>query len=1423
MNKFFRLVSMFAIAGATFAYTGCTDYSEDIDKANERIDNLENVELKSVKDQIDGLNKTVDGLKDAQTKAESAITELQTALGKLQEKHAEDIAKLENDYKTADGALKSEIEGKINTLTTEFTNKVTALESQIGVLQTKVDGIDTTVKSIQETIKGLATKEYVDAAFATKDALKEANEAIAALDETLKTVQAKVSTLDTDLAAVKVDITGINTKLSAAQTAIEAAQTDATTALTEIAAIKEALKTYALKAEVEAKIEELVAADLVATGRLDNIDKKIDSIKTQISDLFAKDVEFADQITQLFNEKFNKADFAEAFRTAYEARFTTDFAAEFAKAWAEYFQPAFNTAFETAWDAKFQGEFDSALENVLGIYAEKDALAKKIEALDGVDEDLQNQIDALDEKLDKAVEDLNDKITKLETKVEQYNTALNNRIDAVLGIIAGRLTGIVFVPEHYYDGVPAILFETIAYDPLKDDDENEVAKDKIDDDQNSVEINKYAKFSSAVAKAQYRLNPRTVGVDCADFSFVGDKANYVFTRATAPAAPVSIVGAPEYDAATGYVTFSVKKDEKINTDKNVNKNLDIVALKAVLKKGLTEAEAKAEQKPEVYSEYAHVNEIAYCAADLAISDKANLAKYAEDKKAAHEYAKTFKAAAAQDYVYPMPYDKVFDLKKLVATCITTDIETPGLENVQDHANLDLEKYGFTYRFSVAQTPYVVPSDETKTNQQTVIECTSAENGTFEVVAAKGEKHNREAIGRTPIVRVDLMHGENIVARAFIKLVISVDKTYEISTITDETLNVTLLCEDDAKAVVSREIPEETLRDAIYRTLNLNHVEFWNMYEFKEAYVKKNAKASTITAPELKAGDEIDGKATKKVVWNFTHKEVGTVGDKAVIEGYLTVKNTLDAFNQYPSEITFKFTVIFKLPAITVVHSEKEIFWKDGVLQANVNTPASKTDDSKNCWFNTPIEEQPWYELSVKGLPCNETPAFRIATLVENGKEIKYTGATQGVKLDELNGEVSISLDKSNETVKAALNSEKGLQAVVEWFATGKSGDVYVLHTFTVNFIRPVTLNLPQTLSVIDALDNGAEVNVGIQGLLTDWRDSVIVAPAGMITKTAEDYYWKKTCSGHAPIVIPGYTKIVEDAYYKPVYGDAEAEILTGEKYYEATIQLYKNDAVVEWYTKLFYEWRGDYYPYDLVDTRTEERGFGYNLWNETTGKSEWQRFPANSELVKGAVVVGTGRSKNEAILNAKARIEDANYIDDNTDPRFAKYGDLDGRSYEVASVVEKEAKVTIKFKTIVDIVYVPAKTEEVPAQVIPVECNPMPGPSSDAIEEGYTVGCWTWTKYKYNYYDYDLGQYWQFYGPISDIVFDTAKVSTNLADKKLPSGASLVQDGYKLKYKNVLSPVLKSYEIYVPVSINYGWGVLADTLTITVIPQNSVK
>ena len=1396
MNKFFRLVSMFAIAGVTFAYTSCTDYSEDIDKANTRIDEVGGAvgkldgRLSTVEGQVKNLETTVSSLQAAQTKADAAITDLQTALGMLQEKHAADIAKLERDYAAADAALKSEIEGKISTLTTEFTNKVTALTTQIGVLQTKVDGIDETVKSIQETIKTLATKKDVDAVvatLATKDALAEANKAIGDLNTALETVQSKVATLDEDLKTVKVDIAGINTKLGEAQTAIAKAQEDATKALGEIAEIKEALKSYALKAEVEAKIEQLVAADLAATDRMNGIDEKIAGIGTQIAGLIEKDTELGEKIAQLFEEKFNKADFADAFKTAYEARFSTDFAEKFAEAWAEYFQPAFDTAFETAWNAKFQGEFDSALEKVLGIYAEKGALEAKLDALDGKDEDLQDQIN------------------NLNAKVEQYNTALNARIDAVLGIIADRLSSIALVPQYYYDGVPAILFETIAYNPLADDKENEkaVAPSHIGD-QNSRLVNQFKNYTSAESVAKFRLNPRTVGVDCADFSLVGDKADHVFTRAAAPAAPVSIVGTPSCDPTTGYATFRVKKEEKINTDKNEDKNLDIVALKAVLKKGLTDAEKEADAKPEVYSEFVHVNEIAYTADQLAISDKAKLA----GKTTGHEYAKTFTEATKNAYVYKMPYDAPFDLKALVATCINSEIYTSGLQAKLDHEALDLEKYDLHYEFSVAQSKYLVTSAGTKTDQQTVIKCVDRLGGIFKVMDANGVEYNQEAIGRTPIVRVDLKHGENIVTRAFIKLVISVKKASDNISIMDNQKEFVVKC-PDTKETMKYDV--EKLRKDLYRVLNIPHVDFWNLYDVEKAYVKKNGKdLAAFPVPTLVDGIADDGRATKEVYWEFTHGQVGKIGQGAKVEGYLVLKNKLDLYSKYPTTVTFKFTADFRLPMvgkeIKVTADIKDIFWEtsgdNSVLQANVNVPASETDVAANCYFMTPIAEQPWEELSVTGLPCSETPAFRIAKVYKDGKESKAPVAGISLTTPATTGELSITLDKSNDDIKKALNSEHGLQAVIEWYAVGKSGgDEYVLHTFMVDFKRPVNLNFPDDIHVKDAKTGGDEITYGFAGLLTDWRGETILPPTP-IEIHEEGYHWVKACSpaDHA-VVIPGYQKVVKEGYYEFEFEDKEVVIPTATAYHKASITLYDN----------------------------KDRQLWFALWGDAPFVTipflgvQWR---PDGEWVKKATVVGYGRSEGEALENARV---EANKLS----PRYLQNIQTRGwKSDAPVTEVLNSGTVTVTFKTIKNVTYVDADYETVEPKIEYTPCNPKPGPSSDVYTEGQRIGCWQWQKWANVTPGMTPGRFWDFYGvftPADDVVLHLDRnpdgsykhVTTDLPDGKLPSKASLKQlPGYKLFYDNVLSPIQYTYHIYIPASIEYGWGVLNQTLVITVDPYN---
>ncbi len=1299
MNKFFRLVSMFAIAGVTFAYTSCTDYSEDINKVDNRVDNVEG-RLTTVEGQVKNLETTTTQLKDAQAKTDAAVKTLETTLKELQTEHGDDVKNINDAIKALQGDMKA--------------------------LKERADEVDALIPT-------LATKKDLEeASKKTAEEIAKVNEALGALQGNLETAQkaitaleGRVSTLEGDVAGLKTAVEKAQKAADAAQTAADKAQSDATLALGNIESLKKALGKYAEKGALESKIALL---------------EKMDST--------------------LQADKFD----------------TKDFGTFFAK----------------------------ELKDVIGAYAEKGVLEAKLAALDTKDAELQDQITKLDAKVEQYNTALNDRITKLDEKVEQYKDELDARIDAVLGIIADRLSSIALVPQYYYDGVPAILFETIAYNPLADDKENEkaVAPSHIGD-QNSRLVNQFKNYTSAESVAKFRLNPRTVGVDCADFSLVGDKADYVFTRAAAPAAPVSIVGTPSCDPTTGYATFKVKKNENINTDENEDKNLDIVALKAVLKKGLTDAEKEADAKPEVYSEFVHVNEIAYTADQLAISDKAKLA----GKTAGHEYAKTFAEATKNVYVYKMPYDTLFNLKALVATCINSEIFTSGLEAKLDHEALDLEKYDLHYEFSVAQSEYPVTSAGTTTDQQTVIKCVDRLGGIFKVMDAEGVEYNKEAIGRTPIVRVDLMHGENIVTRAFIKLVISVKKASDNISIMDKEENFVVKCPTTEETMMYN---VEDLRKRLYRVLNISHVDFWNLYKVEEAYVKDRP---TFPAPKLVDGIADDGKDTKEVSWKFTHGDVGKIGKGTqVVEGYLVLKNKLDLYSEYPTTVTFKFTANFRLPKvgeeIKVTHDIKDIFWKtsgdNSVLQANVNVPASETDVAANCYFMTPIAEQPWANLSVTGLPCSETPAFRIAKVYKDGKASNAPVAGIYLTTPATTGELSITLDKGNADIKKALNSEHGLQAVIEWYAVGKSGDEYVLHTFQVDFKRPVNLNFPDDIHVKDAQTGGDEITYGFAGLLTDWRGETILPPTP-IEIHKEGYHWVKVCSpaDHA-VVIPGFQKVVKEGHYEFEFEDKEVVIPTATAYHKASITLYDNAERQAW----FYI-HGDK---DFIRVFTP---FGPIFTPRPEGT--W---------VKRTTVVGYGRSEGEALENAKV---EANKLSLRYLENVEKRG---WKSDAPVTEVLNSGTVTVTFKTIKNVTYVPAVYETVEPTIEYSPCNPKPGPSSDVYTEGQRIGCWQWQKWATVTPGMTPGRFWDFYGvfkPADDVVLHLERnpdgsykhVTTDLPDGKLPSKATLTQKpGYKLFYDNVMSPIQYTYHIYIPASIEYGWGVLNQTLVITVDPYN---
>jgi len=1388
MKKFFRLVSVFAIAGVTFAYTSCTDYSEDIEQTNGRVTTLEG-SVATLQNQVTSLQSAVSSLQSAMTTAQTNITELQTALGNLQTKHDKDIADLETAYKNADTALKTELEGKITALQTKHQQDVNAINGEISSLKTLTTNLGNRITALEtwkeDLVKNVLptfatkteleqAKQWVEATFATKKALGEALEAIGALDGRLTIVETKLGKL------LDETVPDIYTKIQAAHTAANNAQATASEALGKVDTLIEALGVYAEKGKLEETIAELVKTDSTLNAAILKLIEQDEKFKVDIKNLQDKDAYF-DRVVDTLKAQdliFDAAIFA-------------------------------------------LQEKDKALDKV---DAKHDSLITRLDEIKLNISDFQTYFD---NALTEAVKDnglvgkvIISKVEAAKTfllgKIAELRTEVMGEIAKINGIFPERLTSIVFVPQYYVDGIDAILFETLAYNGLEAN-ENAVAKE----DQSGL-VSKYKFNVSAETTAKYRFSPKTVGLDCADFDFVGNVAE---TRVVAPEAPIQIVGTPKYDEKTGEVVFTVEKKENVKFQEG--DKIDIVALKATLKKGLTDAEKVAEEKPVVFSEYERVDEDIIYAKDLAISDSTalvtNAAKYPTVASKAwkasklHEYTKTFDAAKAGPVVYEMAYDKNFDLGELVATCV----------NKGKHTQLDLAKFGLYYKFTVATSKYEITTAQTTTNQQTNIECIDEVNGIYRTTGKLADgtptPYTKESIGRTPIVKIELMHGDQVVTRAFVKVEIVVVHEPDILVVNDAVNYVygSDGCGKEHKLVID----VERMRAQVYRVLNISHEEFWNTYEVESSVVTKNGKACNVTAPVVIDGTTSAGVATKEIVWIFNDDEVGVIGTTGTkLLATLKLKNKLANSSTYSEYVTFTFEFNYTLPDykayVDVV--PKDIFWKDGILQANVNRPNSVVDIAANCWFNTPIEKQPWdkFDIDLKNKLCIKDAYFDIINVYENGKKVEYAKSSKGVWLSNYNGEVSLELNKQDDVVKAALNSEKGFQAEVAYKATLESGDVVTLYSFMVNFIRPLTLNMPEGLSVIDAKTGGDVIDFDYTGLLVDWRGELVLPPTwSFVEQTNEWFFWKKVCSpaDHA-LVVPAYQKVVEPAKWDIQFEDVIVKVELGAPYtlYTYTHSYRYCEAMAKWFFDIE---GGDEYNY--IAEYWERNG---EITFRRPTRPGWTHYTRPTGPWTEDTVTGEGRSAEEAEQNAKAKV-------DAIGAYFRNGYDNDGCIWpgnEVPQTATKEITpgTEFTFKNMVSANYTPAVYETVEAQIIYSECNEMPtNIPFEQLNEGDRVGCWQWTKASatWNVPVWEAGQYWFFYGPIStNVVLDLDKVTTDLADKKLPAGASLVQTGNTLKYENVLSPIQYPYHIFIPAQVTYGWGVLNSTMTVLVKPVATI-
>lgn len=246
MKKFFRLVSMLAVAGLTFAYTSCTDYSEDINKVDGRVDNLQS-QFDAFKSATDESIKKIDGL----------IADLQKTVATLETKE---------DHKKDVDALNKLIDG-LKSDATALAKRVDAIEKDLPNYVKKTD--------FDETLKG-----YVK--------VGEFNTKIGEITGRLDAIEGKLNPL-----AAKYDselkISEIISRIDAVKATADDASQKVVVLRTDVDVLQKALKGYTEEGAVSAKF--------------DAIDKEV-AKKLNIADFKAK---FDEYFQGEFNKAFKEA------------------------------------------------------------------------------------------------------------------------------------------------------------------------------------------------------------------------------------------------------------------------------------------------------------------------------------------------------------------------------------------------------------------------------------------------------------------------------------------------------------------------------------------------------------------------------------------------------------------------------------------------------------------------------------------------------------------------------------------------------------------------------------------------------------------------------------------------------------------------------------------------------------------------------------------------------------------------------------------------------------------------------------------------------------------------------------------------------------------------------------------------------------
>ncbi len=473
------IIAAFAAVALTLA--GC--YDKDIDRIDEELDRIENTRIKTIAEQIDGINASLPKLEQADKDLKEMIVSLQGTAGDLKKAIEEndskisavktDLEKALTELREADTkdkeevmaaliAAKAEITAKLEAMKAEAENKLKSVESTIAGLQEKDSQLEKRINELKEYVdSGLSgAKDWALKTFSTLESQKAIEEDITSIKGSVEGLKTSLLDLEKRLSEkfakdLESAVDGLDSKISEQVAALTTAYTEAiASAKTEIESAYTAAIETAIK-DLETSLKSWVNETLTAYSTIASTESMISTLKTELEGQLESQETYLENLVNALSK--GVAGLAKA----------NDELTKLIKANAEAIEAnKAAIAANAELIEKLNGDLTAAKKEIKSAYEK--AIGDAISASEGkLTDKITDEISKVNDSIDAKVKEVKDLIADLTTRVETLEKDVKGITDDLAKVkdtvknledkLNSRIQSISYIPT-YTDRVEEVYY-----------------------------------------------------------------------------------------------------------------------------------------------------------------------------------------------------------------------------------------------------------------------------------------------------------------------------------------------------------------------------------------------------------------------------------------------------------------------------------------------------------------------------------------------------------------------------------------------------------------------------------------------------------------------------------------------------------------------------------------------------------------------------------------------------------------------------------------------------------------------------------------------------------------------------------------------------------------------------------------------------